>query len=95
MDSNSGKKLHITVLLGIIILSGLLLRITGASEETRILWDESRPEIEVFLSNPVGFTIDILEKSMGRPGLIMLKLFGLLVSKLRYMGTSGFPHMPQ
>lgn len=55
----------------------MAIRCVHLLDETRISWDEGRPDVESCLSKPAT-AIRELEGSWGRPGLILGKSFGLL-----------------
>ena len=68
------KQLWFILLIAAILIGGCLLRLNGVTDETRITWDEHRPDIEKFFERPVSFMIYELEHSLGRPGLNLLSL---------------------
>lgn len=86
------KQLWFIFLIAAILIGGCLLRLNGVTDETRITWDEHRPDIEKFFERPVSFMIYEMEHSLGRPGLNVLRLATLFGWKiLAKFGVSGIP----
>src|SRR3989338_5544631 len=86
------KQLWFILLIAAILIGGCLLRLRGVTDETRITWDEHRPDIETLFERPVSFMIYELEHSLGRPGLNILRLATLFGWKiLAKFGVTGIP----
>lgn len=64
------KQLWFILLVAAILTGGLLLRLSGVTDETRITWDEHRPDIEKFFERPVSF----MTYEMEHTGLYSLSL---------------------
>lgn len=80
-----------------VVVFAVSIRLIGAADQTRIFWDEGRPEIERVIENPVQTYTGMASRSWGRPGLVTMKLLALGLDKVLFYPWSpeqGFSLMP-